>query len=131
DHSRTAGRPLDLRYSLEIGHTAGNARSIRGFCVQDLNLRYLYEAAKLGSMRAAADQLGVAVSSVSRQISQLEAEVGMVLIEHGRRNVKLTEAGRLLIEYYAEQLTQRELFEGRLADLKGLRTGRIELAIGE
>ena len=55
----------------------------------------------------------------------------MVLIEHGRRNVKLTEAGRLLIEYYAEQLTQRELFEGRLADLKGLRTGRIQLAIGE
>jgi len=99
--------------------------------LHDLNLRYLYEAAKLGSMRAAADQLGVAVSSVSRQISQLEAEVGMVLIEHGRRNVKLTEAGRLLIEYYAEQLTQRELFEGRLADLKGLRTGRIELAIGE
>ena len=99
--------------------------------MHDLNLRYLYEAAKLGSMRAAADQLGVAVSSVSRQISQLEAEVGMVLIEHGRRNVKLTEAGRLLIEYYAEQLTQRELFEGRLADLKGLRTGRIEIAIGE
>jgi DNA-binding transcriptional LysR family regulator len=99
--------------------------------LQDLNLRYLYEAAKLGSMRAAADQLGVAVSSVSRQISQLEAEVGMVLIEHGRRNVKLTEAGQLLIEYYSEQLTQREAFEGRLADLKGLRTGRIQLAIGE
>jgi DNA-binding transcriptional LysR family regulator len=99
--------------------------------LQDLNLRYLYEAAKLGSMRAAADQLGVAVSSVSRQISQLEAEVGMVLIEHGRRNVKLTEAGQLLIQYYAEQLTQREIFEGHLADLKGLRTGRIQLAIGE
>ncbi len=39
--------------------------------VQELNLRYLYEAAKMGSMRAAADNLGVAVSSVSRQISQL------------------------------------------------------------
>jgi len=82
-------------------------------------------------MRAAADQLGVAVSSVSRQIAQLEVEIGMALIEHGRRNVKLTEAGRLLIEYYSEQLTQREVFEGRLADLKGLRAGRIQLAIGE
>jgi DNA-binding transcriptional LysR family regulator len=99
--------------------------------LQDLNLRYLYEAARLGSMRAAADQLGVAVSSVSRQISQLESDVGVALIEHGRRNIKLTEAGALLIEYYNEQQTHREAFEARLADLKGLRAGRINLAIGE
>ena len=82
--------------------------------MQDLNVRYLYEAARLGSMRAAADQLDVAVSSISRQISQLEAEVGVALIEHGRRTVMLTEAGKLLIEYYAEQRTHRESFERRL-----------------
>jgi DNA-binding transcriptional LysR family regulator len=99
--------------------------------LQDFNLRYLYEAAKLGSMRAAADTLGVAVSSVSRQISQLETEVGIALIEHGRRNIKLTEAGVLLVEHYAEQLRLNEAFDARLSDVKGLRTGRIELAIGE
>jgi DNA-binding transcriptional LysR family regulator len=99
--------------------------------LQDLNVRYLYESARLGSMRAAADQLGVAVSSISRQISQLEAELGVALIEHGRRGVLLTEAGKLLIDYYTEQLTHRESFEARLADLKGLRTGRLSLAIGE
>lgn len=99
--------------------------------MQDLNLRYLYEAAKLGSMRAAADNLGVAVSSVSRQISQLEAEVGIGLIEHGRRNIKLTETGMLLIEHYSEQLRLNEAFEAKLSDIKGLRTGRIHLAIGE
>ncbi len=99
--------------------------------MQDMNLRYLYEAAKLGSMRAAADQLSVAVSSISRQIAQLEADAGVALIEHGRRNIKLTEAGRLMIEYHAEQLAQREIFETRLADLKGLRSGRITLAMGE
>ncbi len=99
--------------------------------MQDLNVRYLYEAARLGSMRAAADQLGVAVSSISRQISQLEAELGVGLIEHGRRSLLLTEAGKLLIDYYGEQLTHRASFESRLADLKGLRTGRLSLAIGE
>jgi len=99
--------------------------------MQDLNLRYLYEAAKLGSMRAAADNLGVAVSSVSRQISQLEADVGMALIEHGRRNIKLTESGLLLIEHYSEQLRLNEAFDAKLSDLKGLRTGRIHLAVGE
>lgn len=82
-------------------------------------------------MRAAADQLNIAVSSVSRQVAQLEAELGVALIEHGRRGIKLTDAGRLLIEYYAEQQAQREVFEARLADLKGLRVGRISLAIGE
>ncbi len=99
--------------------------------MQDLNLRYLYEAAKLGSMRAAADSLGVAVSSVSRQISQLEAEIGLALIEHGRRNIKLTESGQLLIQHYSDQLRLYEAFEAKLSDIKGLRTGRILLAVGE
>jgi DNA-binding transcriptional LysR family regulator len=99
--------------------------------VQELNLRYLYEAAKLGSMRAAADSLGVAVSSVSRQISQLEEELGLALIEHGRRNIKLTQTGELLIEHYSDQLRLNEAFEAKLSDIRGLRTGRIQLAIGE
>ena len=99
--------------------------------MQDLNLQYLYEAARLGSMRAAADLLTVAASSISRQIAQLEAEIGTALIEHGSRRIKLTEAGRLLIEYHEAQLAQREIFEARLSDLKGLRTGRISLAVGE
>ncbi len=107
------------------GHLPGELPCKISMCV------YLYEAARLGSMRAAADQLGVAVSSISRQISQLEAELGVALIEHGRRSLLLTEAGKLLIDYYSEQLTHRESFEARLADLKGLRTGRLSLAIGE
>jgi DNA-binding transcriptional LysR family regulator len=73
----------------------------------------------------------VAVSSVSRQISQLEAEIGVGLIEHGRRNIKLTETGLLLIEHYSEQLRLNEAFDAKLSDIKGLRTGRIHLAIGE
>ncbi|NKF22618.1 LysR family transcriptional regulator [Solimonas marina] len=99
--------------------------------MQNPNFKYLYEAAKLGSMRAAADKLGVAVSSISRQIAQLEAEIGMPLIEHGRRSVQLTEAGELTIRYYGEQLTHREDFESRLGDLRSLRAGHVTLAVGE
>ncbi|MFT4045666.1 MAG: LysR family transcriptional regulator [Solimonas sp.] len=99
--------------------------------MQQPNFKYLYEAARLGSMRAAADKLGVAVSSISRQIAQLEAEVGMPLIEHGRRSVQLTEAGELTMKYYGEQLSQREDFEARLSDLRSLRAGHITLAVGE
>lgn len=99
--------------------------------MQELSLRYLHEAAKLGSMRAAADRLGVAVSSVSRQIGQLENEAGIALIEHGRRSVKLTEAGQLMVAYYCEHVAHREAFDLRLSDLKGLRTGQVKLVIGE
>ncbi len=99
--------------------------------MRDWNLRYLYEAAKWGSMRAAADNLGVAASSVSRQIAQLEAEMGVGLIEHGRRSLLLTESGRLLIEHHSRQLLLNETLDARLADIKGLRTGRVALAVGE
>jgi DNA-binding transcriptional LysR family regulator len=123
---------LDLGGKLKIVHT-GEAFPVRRGPerLQDLNLRYLYEAAKLGSMRAAADSLGVAVSSVSRQISQLETEIGLALIEHGRRNIKLTETGRLLIEHYSDQMRLYEAFEAKLSDIKGQRTGRVLLAVGE
>lgn len=96
-----------------------------------LNFRYLYESHRLGSMRAAADKLGVAVSSISRQIAQLEAEAGVTMIEHGRRNIILTEAGELGIRFYQEQLSHSENFESQLADLKSLRSGRVKLALGE
>ena len=59
----------------------------------DAKLRYLAETASLGSMRAASEKLDVAVSSISRQIAQLEADIGLPLIERGRRSIKLTEAG--------------------------------------
>jgi DNA-binding transcriptional LysR family regulator len=68
---------------------------------------------------------------VSRQIAQLENDVGIPLIEHGRRNIKLTETGALLIEHYSQQLRLNEAFDAKLSDIKGLRTGRIHLAVGE
>lgn len=123
-----------LRNTDPTSSTSGAASVLpwrRLVAMQELSLRYLHEAAKLGSMRAAADKLGVAVSSISRQISQLETEAGIALIEHGRRSVKLTEAGSLMVAYYGEHLAHREAFDLRLSDLKGLRAGQVKLVIGE
>jgi DNA-binding transcriptional LysR family regulator len=102
-----------------------------GCLVYDVNIEYLYEAARLGTMRAAAQLLTVSPSSISRQITQLEAEIGAPVIEHGAREIRLTEVGQLLVDYYKAQLAQRELFEARLSDFKRLRRGRISLALGE
>src|SRR3569833_368684 len=99
--------------------------------VYDVNIEYLYQAARLGTMRAAAQLLGLSASSISRQITELEAEIGAAGIEHGSHRVRLTEVGQLLVDYYGAQLSQRATFEARLSDLKGLRIGRISLAVGE
>ncbi len=117
--------------SLNIPSSGDGVPARRPTTLQELSLRYLHEASKLGSMRAAADKCGVAVSSISRQIAQLENEAGIALIEHGKRSVRLTEAGHLMVAYYNEHLAHREAFDLRLSDLKGLRAGQVKLVIGE
>ncbi|TKD52170.1 LysR family transcriptional regulator [Sphingomonas baiyangensis] len=97
----------------------------------DNALHYFYEAATLGSMRLASDKIGVATSSISRQIAQLEQDMGVALIERGRRSIRLTEAGRLAFEFHRNQLADRETLLNQLQELREVKTGRVDLAIGE
>jgi len=82
-------------------------------------------------MRAASEKLDVAASSVSRQISELEQELGLAMIEKGRRRIRLTEAGEAACQYYREKLSQEEAFLSRIKEMKSIRTGKITLAVGE
>lgn len=82
-------------------------------------------------MRAASENLNVAPSSISRQIAQLEEELGVALIERNRRRLKLTEAGELAVSYYRGLTMQQEAFVSELRDLKGLRGGTVRLIVGE
>ncbi len=97
----------------------------------EIGMRYFFEAANRGSMRLAGEKLGVAVSSVSRQIAQLEAELGIQLIERGRRSVKLTEAGRIAYEFHRAHMIEQDIFRTRIHSLRGMKTGSIEIAVGE
>ena len=97
----------------------------------DERLKYLFMSAKLGTMRGAADALGVAPSSVSRQIAHLERFLGVPLVEKGSHKVRLTEAGQHVVEHYRERMAQKEALFARLSDLKGVRAGHYSLAVGE
>jgi DNA-binding transcriptional LysR family regulator len=59
-------------------------------------LLLLAELARLGSMRAVADELGTTTSTVSQQLAVLAKEAGAALIEPDGRRVRLTPAGRRL-----------------------------------
>jgi DNA-binding transcriptional LysR family regulator len=92
---------------------------------------YLYEAARCGSVRAAADFLDVAPSAVSRQIALLEEELAVALVERHKKGVKPTEAGALLIEYFCQQRSHRADLDSKLQELRGLRRGKISVVMGE
>jgi len=97
----------------------------------DIRLRYLYESARLGTMRAASEKLDVATSSVSRQIAELESELGIALFEKSRRRIKLTDAGEATCMYYKEKLSHEEAFLSTIEELKSIRTGKILFAVSE
>lgn len=61
-------------------------------------MRYFMEVAKREHVTEAANALHVAQSSVSRQLSQLESELGVDLFIRKGRRVKLTPIGKMLLQ---------------------------------
>jgi DNA-binding transcriptional LysR family regulator len=61
-------------------------------------LRYFVEVASAGSINGAAERLQIAQSAVSRQITALESELGVLLLRRRREGVALTHSGSLFIE---------------------------------
>ena len=75
--------------------------------VVDLNnLRIFERVAALRSFSAAAQELGIPKSSVSRSIQRLEADLGVRLMQRTTREVALTEAG-LALQDRSGQLLDR------------------------
>jgi DNA-binding transcriptional LysR family regulator len=91
-------------------------------------LRVLREVAVRGSFSAAADSLAYTQSAVSQQIATLEREAGTRLVERTPRGVRLTDAGRVLVEHAEAILARLADAEAELEAIAGLRGGRLRLA---
>ncbi|GLR83689.1 LysR family transcriptional regulator [Bradyrhizobium iriomotense] len=99
--------------------------------IDENRLRYLFESARYGSVRTAADALGVNPSVVSRQIAQLEQDLDATLLERHSRGVRPTEAGQLLVEHYRRHAADRDDTLTKLREIQGLQRGHIDLVLGE
>jgi LysR family hca operon transcriptional activator len=73
------------------------------------HLRYFVAVAETGGLTSAAKQrLHTAQPSLSRQIRELEAEVGVQLLIRNARGVELTTAGRAFLDHARSALAQSE-----------------------
>jgi LysR family transcriptional regulator, benzoate and cis,cis-muconate-responsive activator of ben and cat genes len=71
-------------------------------------LRYFVTVAEERNFHRAAERLHIAQPPLSRQIQQLEGEVGAELIDRASRPIKLTEPGRLFYEQAIQVLARVE-----------------------
>ncbi|HEY0290968.1 MAG TPA: LysR family transcriptional regulator [Hansschlegelia sp.] len=99
--------------------------------MQTTSLRYFLAVARAGSIAAASEQINVAASAISRQIANLEAELGCVLFERRPRGMAPSPAGELLAEHARQALMRADQVMGEIRELQGLARGLIRIASSE
>ncbi len=88
------------------------------------HLRYFEAVARYSHVTKAAAELHIAQPALSKQISQLEQELGVALFDRVGRNVRLTEAGEALLPHARAVMAQVEAGRAEMAERIGLRRGR-------
>ncbi|MFI6048763.1 LysR substrate-binding domain-containing protein [Streptomyces violascens] len=91
-------------------------------------LRLLRELKHRGTLAAVAAALSYAPSSVSQQLSQLEAEAGVPLLEPVGRRVRLTEQAEILVAHTEAVLERLERAEADIATSLTDLTGTLRIA---
>lgn len=95
-----------------------------------LNAMQLFvRVAELGSFAAAAQQLGVARSLVTRQIALLEAHLGSKLMVRSTRRLALTSAGAAYLEKCRVILNLVDAAESEIADERRMPRGPIRIGL--
>ena len=90
-------------------------------------LRYLVALADECHFTRAAAREHIAQPALSQQISRLEAEVGLALVERTTRRVALTGAGELLVARARHILAELEAAQSELQTLAGVQGGRLSV----
>ena len=90
-------------------------------------LSYFLAVAQAKHFTRAADALGVAQPSLSKQIRVLETELGAELFSRARGNITLTAAGEALLPLANRILADVDTARLEVQELAGLRRGRVRL----
>ena len=88
-------------------------------------LRYFLETAREGNMTRAAERLFVSQPTMSKQLKELESELGAKLFIRSNYNIKLTEAGMLLKKRAEDILTLVDKTEDEFRSMDEINSGDI------
>jgi DNA-binding transcriptional LysR family regulator len=91
-------------------------------------MRVFVRIADAGSLSAAGRQLGLSLTSVSRQLMALEEALGTTLVERTTRHLSLTEAGLLYYERAKQILEEVAEAERGLTTQTGIASGRLHVS---
>ena len=92
------------------------------------HIRAFVTVARTGSFAKAAAQLHLSPSALTVQVQQLEAWLGIALLDRGPRHLELTQAGRQNMGPMEKLLMDLDNIVSHTHDLAGLRRGVVELA---
>lgn len=88
---------------------------------------YFHTVARCQHFRLAAAELNISQPSLSRSISNLEEELGVMLFERKGRNIRLTKYGRLFLEHADCILNEVSLAEKQMKKMSG-NSGHVDIA---
>ena len=94
-------------------------------------LRYFLEAAREGSITRAAERLYVSQPTMSKQLKELETELGVKLFIRSNYSIRLTEAGMLLRERAADIIELADKTKDEFRSLEEINSGDIFIGAAE
>lgn len=92
-------------------------------------LKYFLAIARAGSFSHAAVEINIAQPALSRQIRDLELELGADLFRRNGRGVKLTPAGEILLTYANSTIEGGLRVQREIRALEGMRQGSLTLGV--
>lgn len=92
------------------------------------HLRIFRSVSETNSITEAARQLHISQPAASKQLAELEAQLGVALLERRPRGVRLTAAGELLSRHARRLFQEERAAEAALRAMLGLELGHLSLA---
>lgn len=90
-------------------------------------LRYFIEVAEREHMTEAAENLNVAQSAVSYQMTKLEEELGVKLLERVGRNIQVTQIGKIFLQYVKSSLKTLDEAKEKIDEYLDPQAGTIKI----
>ena len=94
-------------------------------------MQYYLAVVREGTISAAAEALHVSQPALSRQMKDLEEELGVTLFERGSRRITLTEEGMILRRRAEEMVRLMQMTEEEISQVKNHISGSVRIGAGE